>query len=32
MTAAQQAFVLDRYRAKFARDAFETIVVPRLEI
>src|SRR5712664_764467 len=31
MTAAQQAFVLDRYRAKFARDAFETIVVPRRE-
>ena len=31
MTAEQQAFVLGRYRAKFARDAFETIVVPRLE-
>jgi alkyldihydroxyacetonephosphate synthase len=31
MTAAQQAFELDRYRAKFARDAFETIVVPCLE-
>src|SRR5579863_6774858 len=31
MTAEEQAFVLDRYRAKFARDAFETIAVPRLE-
>jgi alkyldihydroxyacetonephosphate synthase len=30
MTAEEQAFVLDRYRAKFARDAFETIAVPRL--
>ena len=31
MTAEQQAFVLGRYRAKFARDTFETIVVPHLE-
>jgi alkyldihydroxyacetonephosphate synthase len=31
MTAEEQAFVLGRYRAKFARDAFETIAVPRLE-
>jgi alkyldihydroxyacetonephosphate synthase len=31
MTAAEQAFVLGRYRAKFARDAFETIAVPDLE-
>lgn len=31
MTAEEQAFVLGRYRAKFARDAFETKVVPRLE-
>ena len=31
MTAEEQAFVLGRYRAKFARDAFETKAVPRLE-
>ena len=31
MTEAEQAFVLGRYRAKFARDKFETIAVPRLE-
>jgi alkyldihydroxyacetonephosphate synthase len=31
MTPAEQAFVLDRYRAKFSRNAFETIRVPRLE-
>jgi hypothetical protein len=31
MTAEEQAFVLGRYRAKFARDAFETKVVPRLD-
>src|SRR6266436_1123859 len=31
MTASEQAFVLGRYRAKFARDTFETKVVPRLE-
>src|SRR6202158_4687533 len=31
MTAEEQAFVLGRYRAKFARDAFETTAVPRLE-
>src|SRR5216684_7932150 len=31
MTAEEQAFVLGRYRAKFARDTFEAIVVPRLE-
>jgi alkyldihydroxyacetonephosphate synthase len=31
MTAAEQAFVLGRYRAKFARDGFEAISVPRLE-
>src|SRR2546422_7750163 len=31
MTAAEQAFVLGRYRAKFSRDRFEAISVPRLE-
>ena len=31
MTDAEQAFVLGRYRAKFSRDRFETIAVPRLE-
>jgi alkyldihydroxyacetonephosphate synthase len=31
MTAAEQDFVLGRYRAKFARDGFETVPVPRLE-
>ena len=31
MTAAEQAFVLGRYRAKFSRDAFEAKPVPRLE-
>ena len=31
MTAAEQAFVLSRYHAKFSRDRFETITVPRLE-
>src|SRR5258708_21476452 len=31
MTAEEQAFVLGRYREKFARDGFETKVVPRLE-
>src|SRR5437763_7322199 len=31
MTPAEQAFVLDRYRAKFSRNAFEAIGVPRLE-
>jgi alkyldihydroxyacetonephosphate synthase len=31
MTAEEQAFVLGRYRAKFARDAFETVVVPHLD-
>ncbi len=31
MTAEKQAFVLGRYHAKFARDAFETKAVPRLE-
>ena len=31
MTAEEQTFVLGRYHAKFARDAFETKAVPRLE-
>jgi alkyldihydroxyacetonephosphate synthase len=31
MTAAEQAFVLGRYRAKFSRDGFKAISVPRLE-
>jgi alkyldihydroxyacetonephosphate synthase len=31
MTAEERAFVLGRYRAKFARDDFDTIAVPRLE-
>ena len=31
MTAAEQALVLGRYRAKFSHDRFETIAVPRLE-
>jgi len=31
MTAEEQAFVLGRYRAKFAHDAFETIAVPDLD-
>ena len=31
MTAEEQAFVLGRYHAKFAHDAFETKAVPRLE-
>ena len=31
MTAEEQAFVLGRYHAKFACDAFETKAVPRLE-
>src|SRR5258708_2052577 len=31
MTVAEQTFVLGRYRAKFSRDGFEAIAVPRLE-
>ena len=31
MSAEERKFVLGRYRAKFARDAFDTITVPRLE-
>src|SRR5437870_2700786 len=31
MTVSEQAFVLGRYRAKFSRDGFEAISVPRLE-
>src|SRR5256885_6108747 len=31
MTAAEQTFVLSRYRAKFSRDGFEAISVPRLD-
>ena len=31
MTADERNFVLGRYRQKFARDAFDTIVVPSLE-
>src|SRR6516225_2657910 len=31
MSIEEQKFVLGRYRAKFARDAFDTIAVPRLE-
>ena len=31
MTAEEQAFVLGRYRAKFARDAFDTIAIPDLD-
>ena len=31
MSAQERQFVLDRYRAKFARDAFDIIAVPRLE-
>ena len=31
MSAEEQSFVLGRYHAKFARDEFETIKVPRLE-
>ncbi len=31
MNADERKFVLGRYRAKFARDAFDTIAVPRLE-
>src|ERR1700687_1483810 len=31
MADAEQALVLGRYRAKFSRDKFETIGVPRLE-
>ena len=31
MSAEERKFVLGRYRAKFARDAFDTIAVPRLE-
>ncbi len=31
MTAAEQDFVLGRYRAKFSRDGFDTIAVPQLE-
>ena len=31
MTAEERNFVLGRYHAKFARDAFETKAVPRLE-
>jgi len=31
MTEAEQDFVLGRYRAKFSRDKFETIALPRLE-
>ena len=30
MTAEEQAFVLDRFHSKFARDTFETKAVPRL--
>ena len=30
MTAAERDFVLGRYRAKFARDAFDTIAIPDL--
>jgi PPOX class probable FMN-dependent enzyme len=30
MSAEEQAFVLDRYRRKFARETFETLSVPRL--
>src|SRR5436309_7918289 len=31
MTAAEQDFVVGRYRTKFSRDVFDTITVPRLE-
>ena len=31
MSAEEQAFVLGRYHARFSRDTFETISVPRLE-
>ena len=31
MTPAEQAFVLDRYRAKFSRNEFKATRVPRLE-
>src|SRR3954452_11349720 len=31
MTAAEQDFVLGRYRAKFSRDRFESVPMPRLE-
>src|SRR3989440_12305295 len=31
MTAAEQEFVLGRYRARFATDTFDTMAVPRLE-
>src|SRR6266576_754745 len=31
MTAEEQAFVLGRYHAKFARDGFEAVSVPRLQ-
>src|SRR5258705_5902263 len=31
MTAAEQSFVLGRYRAKFSRERFEAMAVPRLE-
>src|SRR6478752_1291420 len=31
MSAAEQDFVLGRYRAKFSRDAFEAVPVPQLE-
>jgi alkyldihydroxyacetonephosphate synthase len=30
MTVAEHDFVLGRYRAKFSRDRFDTITVPRL--
>ena len=31
MSAEERSFVLDRYRAKFATDEFDTIVVPGLD-
>jgi alkyldihydroxyacetonephosphate synthase len=31
MSAQEQAFVLGRYREKFARQGFDTLPVPRLE-
>jgi alkyldihydroxyacetonephosphate synthase len=31
MSAEERKFVLDRYRAKFATDEFETLVIPGLE-
>ena len=32
MSSEEQKFVLGRYRAKFARDAFDTIAVPLSEV